>query len=262
MNARFNRINIPLLCQLMNNCEYIYHQILTLVNMNYLLDINSILVDTDFNIIQFEHKVQKRIDNINTWVCEKIVFDETDLYRVFKLKYVDISLSENNKQNKQYIIGFLNSLQIKYKSLNTDYKKERNKLYKQILKIGNYIHEDNTYNYLLIKKIHINKNNDYVATCQRSNSEIETVVIFQHTPKLISDIVNYKKEYNQLLLANSEISDLSPKKLKCIYQCYMYKHQLHNVTPLFPDNLKYIVKDNYYIEKILKTILNLKEHIN
>lgn len=264
MNFSTKKINIESLFQLnITICEYLYHQILTLVDMNYIINVNNITIDDDFNIIHFEHKILDTSTDIDVWVCKIKFLTEFDLQREFKLKYIDIALSDKYKQNKEYIIGFLNDLNTYYHKLSTNIPEEYIKVSKKILKIGRYIYENDTYNYLLIKNFHINKNNRYVVTCQRSDSDIQTVVTFNNEkPNLIVDIDSYKKEFNKILLANAKLNELSAKRLKVIYQKYVYKHQLYTIDePIFPNGLVYIKKDAYFREKILKTILNLKEHI-
>ncbi len=151
---------------------------------------------------------------------------------------------------------------IKYNKLNTNYQLEVDKINTEVVKIGTYIHEKDTYNYLLVKNVHVNKYNSVIANCQRSDSNINTTVTFENgaIAKKINNIENYKKDFNQILQINNEMVNTSAYNMKNMYQFYKFKNvNVHSL--IFPENLTVITKDMYWKEKILKTILNLKENI-
>ena len=255
----------------------IYNQVLTYLELNYILDPLTIQFYNNGEIFYFMHKIEKVYNN-EIYYNEEIYHCRSlkeDKIRNFKLKYLEMTFDDDGFSNDVIYQKFeeLNKL---YKKLNVNKFDLIFKEVKNIIRNGLYIKEKDTLNYLEIKSFKINnEKREIYLKCLRSDTMMVNVKLAMYLDlkqvlNIISDITTYRKIFTSLILENDMMKKCA-KSIQISYRTALYSgygygynkstakdfktfiHELHKICGIIP-----IDGDD---EIILKTILNLKPHI-
>lgn len=261
----------------------IYNQVLTYLELDYIIDPLSIQFDSNGDIYCFSHKIEDVYNN-ETYYEDKIYYTKShknntqkdqEQIRYFKLKYLEMTFDDDGFTNDVIYQKFeeLNKL---YKKLNVNKFDLIFKEVKNIIRNGLYIKEKDTLNYLEIKSFKINnEKREIYLKCLRSDTMMVNVKLAMYLDlkqvlNIISDITTYRKIFTSLILENDMMKKCAKSILisyrTALYSGYGYGynkstakdfktfiHELHKICGIIP-----IDGDD---EIILKTILNLKPHI-
>jgi hypothetical protein len=138
-----------------NITNIIYNQVLTYLELDYILDPLSICFDNTGDIYYFLYKTTETYNN-ETFYNEHIFNIKNKNYTIeqirnFKMKYLEMTFDDDGFTSAEIYQKFKDFNKL-YKKLNVDKFDLIFKEFKNIIRNGLYIKEKDTLNYLEIKK--------------------------------------------------------------------------------------------------------------
>ena len=251
--------------------NFIYYQIYTYLELDYLLDPLSVKTDDEGNILDFEYKIERKVEGEIYYDTAFYKNKKSDIeLRNFNLTYITSVLPEEKELANDVIYNDLLKLHKGYKInlVNTKHDVDFN-LVKKKIRNGIYIRESGTLNYLHVKEFKIDNDKKKIhLDCLRSDRIPCKYIIPSYIDfHIIDDINEYKKLYDVILMEFDWLYKSSTSYVLRLYRSvtynyscgdhiYSYKYDLNKIEDIAK-------KLNIKIDEsmLIKTILNIKDNI-